>query len=40
MDTYDGVANGRYSGTFYGINLDAEALHCGTKLLQLANLCA
>ena len=34
MDTYDGVANGRYSGTFYGINLNADMINKSYALLS------
>ena len=34
MDGYDGVANGRYSGTFYGINLNADMINKSYALLS------
>jgi Ca2+-binding RTX toxin-like protein len=34
MDGYDGVVNGRYSGTYYGINLNAEVINASYALLS------
>lgn len=34
MDGYDGTVNGRYSGTYYGINLNADAINKSYSLLS------
>jgi len=34
MDSYDGVTNGRYSGTYYGINLNADMINKSYALLS------
>ncbi len=34
MDSYDGTVNGRYSGTYYGINLNADAINKSYSLLS------
>ncbi len=34
MDSFDGVSNDRYDGTFYGINLNAAAINKSYSLLQ------
>ena len=34
MDIHDGVVNGRYSGTFYGINLNADIINNSYALLS------
>lgn len=34
MDIHDGVVNGRYSGTFYGINLNADMINKSYALLS------